>query len=435
MTSRNRGFARHSGSQTHSGLRLSLSRRWMRSVAVLILAAGTLAGQSAAGASGGCGEFSFGFEGTRLLNDGISNSAGPFAISLPAGTYDITLVAHDLHSHDSTVNTQPHEQFVVRLDNGYVSPPSADIPDDIDNTTTVHRAQHIASPAGAISVHHVGIGGVDSVDVLCVGFDPIAEAPAAAPVEPPQDDSSSDSDDETEAAPEAPAAVPAAPCDAPESGDSSGPDADTTADDTAPAPADGTAEACDAPADEEVAAPANEEAPVDDAVASCDAPAPAADNADAAADVPADNAAVSPAGNEAEACDVPADDAVESCDADGTADNADTAADAAADNAAAAPADGAEAESCDDAAAETSVEIAAPAAPAPAPAPVEVQGTVEIAGPQAGTAAALAQVPELAVTGRSSLSIALFALGLVLIGGSFVLAGDQREKATVGSPA
>lgn len=427
MTSRNRGFARHSGSQTHSGLRLPLSRRWMRSVAVLILAAATLAGQSAAGASGDCGEFSFGFEGTRLLNDGISNSAGPFAISLPAGTYDITLVAHDLHSHDSTVNTQPHEQFVVRLDNGYVSPPSADIPDDIDNTTTVHRAQHIASPAGAISVHHVGIGGVDSVDVLCVGFDPIAEAPAAAPVEAPQDDSSSDSDDATDAAPEEPASVPAASCDAPASGDSSEPDADTTADDTAAAPADGTAEACDVPADEEVAAPANDPAPVDDAVASCDAPAPAAD--DAAADVPADDAAISPAGNEAEACDVPADDAVESCDADGTADNA--AVGAAADNAAAAPADGAEAESCDDAAAETSVEIAAPAAPAP----VEVQGTVEIAGPQAGTAAALAQVPELAVTGRSSLSIALFALGLVLIGGSFVLAGDQREKATVGSPA
>jgi len=56
-----------------------------------------LATSSAAGATMGCGQTSFGFEGTRLLNDGISNSAGPFSITLPAGTYDVVMQSYDAH--------------------------------------------------------------------------------------------------------------------------------------------------------------------------------------------------------------------------------------------------------------------------------------------------------------------------------------------------
>ena len=57
----------------------------------------------------------------------------------------------------------------------------------------------------------------------------------------------------------------------------------------------------------------------------------------------------------------------------------------------------------------------------------EVLGLVEEATPAAGNAAA--QTPQLAITGRNnSLAFALFAFGLVLLGGSFVLASDQRNN-------
>ena len=135
---------------------------------------------SPAFASTGCGEFSFGFEGTRLLNDGISNEAGPFPAELPAGTYELTLVSGDQHSEQVDIPTQPAEQFVVVLDSGYVSPPSLDVPDDADEITTTHPNQEIGAST-TISVRHIGSEGINSVNVLCVGFTPTS-APAGEPI-------------------------------------------------------------------------------------------------------------------------------------------------------------------------------------------------------------------------------------------------------------
>ncbi len=162
--------------------------------ALTALALSTLA-MAPASAASGCGTYSYGFEGTRLLNDGISNSAGPFAIDLPAGTYTVTLVAHDHHSTQPDVPSQANEQYRVVLDSGYVSPPSNDIPDSSDTTTTVFTGQVIGA-SSTISVTHVGLPGINSVDPICVGF-----TPEAAP------ESSDDDADEPSA--EAPAEEPA----------------------------------------------------------------------------------------------------------------------------------------------------------------------------------------------------------------------------------
>ncbi len=132
---------------------------------------------SAAGASSGCGEYSFGFAGTRLLNDGISDSAGPFSIDLPAGTWDVTLVSHDNHSsHDQPEQTE--EQWYVQLGDVWTSPLTRDLPDDLDTITSTFMNQTIGA-ATEISVHHRGVGTVNSVDVVCVGF--TASAPPAEP--------------------------------------------------------------------------------------------------------------------------------------------------------------------------------------------------------------------------------------------------------------
>lgn len=142
--------------------------------AVLVMTAGT------AGAADGCGEFSFGFEGTQLLNDGISDSAGPFPIVLPAGVYDITMKSHDAHDEHPGQSDQTAEQWFVVLDSGYRSPSTNDIADDQNYSTTVFVGQEIEESA-AISVHHRREGNVNSVEVICVGFT------ASSPVVPAAD--------------------------------------------------------------------------------------------------------------------------------------------------------------------------------------------------------------------------------------------------------
>lgn len=151
-------------------------------VATVLLALGALAVVSTpAGATEGCGTYSYGFTGTRLLNDGISNSAGPFPADIPAGTYTVTLVSHDHHDTQVDVPSQTGEQYHVVLNSGYISPPSTDIPDVQTTITTTFTGQVIGAST-AISVTHAGAPGINSVDVLCVGFTP--EVVVEATVEP-----------------------------------------------------------------------------------------------------------------------------------------------------------------------------------------------------------------------------------------------------------
>jgi hypothetical protein len=162
---------------THSPKK-SIHQRFRTLAALAVATTVLLTGTATAGATSQCGDYSFGFAGTRLLNDGISTSAGPFPISLPAGTYDVTLQSHDDHVAHPGQYEQTAEQFYVVLDSGWVSPPSVDIADDATEAITVHQGQVIGEST-AISVHHIGLGGVNSVDVVCVGFTPTVPAEVA----------------------------------------------------------------------------------------------------------------------------------------------------------------------------------------------------------------------------------------------------------------
>ena len=151
----------------------------LTAMAVVLLATGTFTFLSApAGAASECGDYSYGFAGTRLINDGISTSAGPFAIDLPAGTYTVTLVSNDHHDTQINAETQPGETYHVVLNSGYVSPASTDIPDDLNDMTTTFTNQKIEAST-TISVKHSGVPGINSVNVLCIGFTPEA---AIAPI-------------------------------------------------------------------------------------------------------------------------------------------------------------------------------------------------------------------------------------------------------------
>lgn len=169
------------------------SSRFLRLAAVALVLAGSsiVATAAAANASSGCGEYSFGFEGTRLLNDGISDSAGPFSISMPAGTYDITLHSFDDHADHPGQVEQTQEQWYFTLDNGYRSPVSSDIPDDGNTSTDTFRGVALDA-ATAITVQHLREGGINSVSPMCVGFttvepvEPVEEVVPEAPVDEPE---------------------------------------------------------------------------------------------------------------------------------------------------------------------------------------------------------------------------------------------------------
>ena len=137
--------------------------------ALLLSGAAIVGTASAANAESACGEYSFGFDGTRLLNDGISDSAGPYTISLPAGTYDITMHSFDDHVDHPGQVEQTQEQWYFMLDSGYTSPASSDIPDESTSTVDTFEGV-IIGESKAISVHHLGQGGVNSVGPTCVGF-------------------------------------------------------------------------------------------------------------------------------------------------------------------------------------------------------------------------------------------------------------------------
>lgn len=161
---------------TGMGLRV-LSR--ITVVALLVVGGLSLTAGALGATSQACGTSSYGFTGTRLLNDGISTSAGPFSITLPAGTYDITMLSNDNHPSASYQNDQTQEQWFFELDSGYVSSPTNDIPNDQTTmTTTIKNVQIAASTA--ITVKHLEQGVINSVNVECIGFTP-SEVAIAGP--------------------------------------------------------------------------------------------------------------------------------------------------------------------------------------------------------------------------------------------------------------
>ncbi len=164
---------------TGMGLRV-LSR--ITVVALLVVGGLTLTAGALGAASQECGSFSYGFTGTRLLNDGISMSAGPFTIALPADTYDITMLSNDNHPEPTYQNDQTQEQWFFELDSGYTSTPTNDIPNDQTTMITTIKNVKIDSST-AITVKHLEQGVINSVNVECIGFTPSTVA-IAGPTTP-----------------------------------------------------------------------------------------------------------------------------------------------------------------------------------------------------------------------------------------------------------
>jgi len=141
----------------------------------LALIMALLAGMPAASASE-CPGTSVSFEYFQLLNDDYRHTAGPFAIELPSGVYDVTMVSWDAH-HTHDQRTQLNEQWYFTTDSGYSSGLTLDIPLESNSTTTVQAEQTIDATT-SITLRHAGIDNVNSVTPICIGFVPV-EQPAA----------------------------------------------------------------------------------------------------------------------------------------------------------------------------------------------------------------------------------------------------------------
>lgn len=142
-----------------------------------MLAATIATAAGVAGANADCGTISFSFEGTRLLNDGISHKAGPFTIDLPAGTYDVVMRSGDSHSTQDGQIDQEAERWWFALDSGWNSTATDDLPDELDANLTMMAGQVIPAST-SITLHHLGQGGINSVNPLCVGFTGVDDLPA-----------------------------------------------------------------------------------------------------------------------------------------------------------------------------------------------------------------------------------------------------------------
>lgn len=170
-------------------------RRKMTAVvsgASLVLGASFVVGAGVVAAQGGCGGTVVDLSGSRLLNDGVANVAGPFQVNLPAGTYDVTAISYDDHSTVVTGGDQSMEQWSIVLDSGYHSPLTADIADSSDWSTSTWPSQQIDG-ATSLKLVHRGTGGVNSVDPVCIGFARIdSELPDPATTEATSDGPASD---------------------------------------------------------------------------------------------------------------------------------------------------------------------------------------------------------------------------------------------------
>ena len=135
----------------------------------------------------GCGEFSYGFDGLQLSNDGSHSVAGPFEVELAEGSYDVIFQSSSSASNDTGESQDNNsQQWFVVLDSGYVSPVTSDITDDASYVVDVFEGQAIATST-SMTLQHVGGAGPNIVDPICVGFTPSREAVQVPDV--PVDDS------------------------------------------------------------------------------------------------------------------------------------------------------------------------------------------------------------------------------------------------------
>ncbi len=113
--------------------------------------------------------FSVDLGNARLLNNDNSPTAGPFDVEIDAGTYTVSVVTSDVHDVFSG-EPQLEEQLHIVLDSGYRSPVTDDIPEDVNEITTVFTGQVIEDSA-SLTVEHAQIGfGINSLFATSVCF-------------------------------------------------------------------------------------------------------------------------------------------------------------------------------------------------------------------------------------------------------------------------
>ncbi len=82
-------------------------------------------------------------------------SRGPYAFTIPAGTWDFSAVTGDNHSGKPGEAPQKGEMVKFVTDRGHVSPPTIDVPEDRDTQTTTWK-QTFSAPITSITVQHAG---------------------------------------------------------------------------------------------------------------------------------------------------------------------------------------------------------------------------------------------------------------------------------------
>lgn len=127
--------------------------------------AGTLSAQAECS-----GEISLEFNDVQLLNSDSQSKAGPYNVQLAAGTYDVSTMSFDHHSSQPGAGDQSMEQWYFTLDSGFTSPFTSDVPANADLVSDTWRGL-IIDESTALTIHHQGSGGVNSVWPRCISFD------------------------------------------------------------------------------------------------------------------------------------------------------------------------------------------------------------------------------------------------------------------------
>ncbi len=101
------------------------------------------------------------------LAEGVVESAGPFAVSIPAGTYEVRMSSWA----DMDDPVEPNERWFFTADSGYTSPIIAD-PGDNHVIVQSFTDQVITSPISSITLQHMlpGDSVNNSVVAKCISF-------------------------------------------------------------------------------------------------------------------------------------------------------------------------------------------------------------------------------------------------------------------------
>ncbi len=198
--------------------RTKTGRTWRGALAILVGMSMLIIGWTPAGATGSEPEvgqqFCWGFTDTRLMNDGISTSAGPFPIHLPPGVYDVMIQTHDNHPSPTYQVEQTEEQVYLVLDSNWTSGFTNDIPADQEWMTTTFSGVTLQETK-AMTVVHRQFGVINSLNVIKVCFTYRGPIPAPPPAVEPAAPEVEEPVIAPPVAPEPPAPAPA-PAPAPE---------------------------------------------------------------------------------------------------------------------------------------------------------------------------------------------------------------------------